>query len=729
MLRWTKTVMALPLGLGEDRAETVIASRGVFHKITLTVNRLAGRVDVERRQEPVDVVTGTRIGIRWPHGLGIDEVEEVLGEIAAFNPHATISNGERRWPRLGPIRKWAPSDPTPAHWYTPVRFVHRIMAELRRDPEITIQQFLGTFKGLTDRSRRARVAEAVDLSAKPLAALLDATGMDVDAKRCGRLLFAMQDASTAPKIETALGGLGKNHVRAVLASNGDQSAEIDLPGFAYLTIAGGTIPWRWELAFAPGDGSEGPKEWVGHNFTTLVDARQLVDVIPSGLRYFHGPYKLFLHRISPARTTSDYGKSRLVLQPDETSAVHDGITKLTAKWIERQRVALARKYQTLPQREERGGGGEQRISIRDAVFRLLPEAYATASSGGTHAVRARQIYYAIRPKVLGLTGAETLSDQYFGTQLLPEYMQQHPDSTSGWRVLFDPRGTLIEPHTQRQVPVGTAGVAAYSSALLRNIPFSAGYSVARWDPDTCGPANRYSALIVAEKEGIADLLHSSGLGERYDVAILGLKGQPTEAALRLEDALGLPTFILHDFDRSGITIAANLTEGTWRHQHRNTFPVIDIGLRLEQIDGLESEPIDKKNLKSVGDDRLRECGATAAEIEFLRRRRVELNALTTSSLVEMVEAALIEHGIKKVIPSAKDLANAWRSASAAAEINLRLDEVCAEIGKRWRSAEPPPLLQLQLRNALIEDPGKAWDQALNALVYEQADDTDAGAAP
>jgi len=78
--------------------------------------------------------------------------------------------------------------------------------------------------------------------------------------------------------------------------------------------------------------------------------------------------------------------------------------------------------------------------------------------------------------------------------------------------------------------------------------------------------------------------------------------------------------------------------------------VIEIGLRLDQVRGLESEPITKKNLKSVGDDRLIECGATEEEIDFLRRRRVELNALITERLVELVETALVEHGVTKVIP-------------------------------------------------------------------------------
>jgi hypothetical protein len=86
--------------------------------------------------------------------------------------------------------------------------------------------------------------------------------------------------------------------------------------------------------------------------------------------------------------------------------------------------------------------------------------------------------------------------------------------------------------------------------------------------------------------------------------------------------------------------------------------VVDVGLRLEQIDGLETEPIDANNLKSVTDNRLRECGATEAEIGFLRSRRVELNALTTEQLVNIVETALLDRGVEKIIPTEDELANA-----------------------------------------------------------------------
>ena len=116
--------------------------------------------------------------------------------------------------------------------------------------------------------------------------------------------------------------------------------------------------------------------------------------------------------------------------------------------------------------------------------------------------------------------------------------------------------------------------------------------------------------------------------------------------------------------------------------------MVDVGLRLHQVDGLEDEPISPDNLKSVGDDRLRACGASEDEIAFLRRRRVELNALTTEQLVNLVEGALVEHNVAKVVPSAKDLGNAWRAAKAHGEVAKAVEEA-SKRADRWNQADAP----------------------------------------
>ena len=58
------------------------------------------------------------------------------------------------------------------------------------------------------------------------------------------------------------------------------------------------------------------------------------------------------------------------------------------------------------------------------------------------------------PDILVLTGRKELSDSYFTQNVLPNYVDDHPDAHE-WDVVFDDRGRFIEPHTGRSVGLGT----------------------------------------------------------------------------------------------------------------------------------------------------------------------------------------------------------------------------------------------------------------------------------
>jgi hypothetical protein len=323
------------------------------------------------------------------------------------------------------------------------------------------------------------------------------------------------------------------------------------------------------------------------------------------------------------------------------------------------------------------------------------------------------LYYVVRPKVLELTGAKEFGYYYFSQTLLPAFLRKNPQA-EGWKVHCDARGTLTEPHTGKKIPLGTAEVAGYMNGWRNGGPraLDFDFELGAWDPGTNGPYHRYSALIIVEKEGLADILAMVGIGRKYDVAIVGNKGHSVEAEYRLADRLKLPIFTLHDFDRNGLTIGENLRNGTKRHTYVNEFPVIEIGLRMHQIKGLEDEPITDENLKSVGDERLRECGATDDEIAFLRERRVELNALTTAQLVEMVEAALDDYGIKKVIPEADALKEAWREALTRRWVQKQVDEIATTAKDFFANSEAPDDLEDQVREILEQTPTMSWDAAI-----------------
>ena len=60
------------------------------------------------------------------------------------------------------------------------------------------------------------------------------------------------------------------------------------------------------------------------------------------------------------------------------------------------------------------------------------------------------------------------------------------------------------------------------------------------------------------------------------------------------------------------------------------------------------------------------------KLEFLLNRRVELNALASDQLVGFIERKLAEHGIRKVIPQADLLGDAYRLFVNSARLEKNL---------------------------------------------------------
>jgi hypothetical protein len=591
---------------------------------------------------------------------------------------------------------------------------------------------------LTSSTKRSEAAAAADLSYKPLAALLDGSGIDLERGRTAVLLNAMQEASRPPK-HAVLGAVGKESFEDWALNRGSDH-DGDPQFLAYTTfdsvLTGTDIPYRWEIGFCHLPGASERQVLIGQNFSPAISAGDMLNgVLPYGRLWqlgAHEPIALFLHRITPARQTLDYGKTRLALGYGETRQVEVALEKIAKPWIKYRKAQERGKRPTLPDEPK-----PERVTFKEAAFRVMAEAYEVASSGGKYPIISQQVFYKARPKILELTGKTELRDKErnrFCYTLLPLFVQEHPELTCNWRIIYKPWGELIEPHTRQKIGLGTTEVAHYRARWTNGLALGdTDFDMPEWKVETHGPHHRYGGVVIVEKGGIADVLRQAGVDDRNDVAIIGNQGQSVEAELVLADALGrvdVPILLLTDFDRQGFTIAENLRAGTWRHRYQNRVQAIHIGLRLDQIfglgglasespGGLEDEPIGRNTLEHVGDDRLRECGATEEEIALLRTRRVELNALTTEQLVALVERALAEHGIAKVIPDAEHLEAAWRAAKAHAEIAEAVEEANKR-AERWQAESVPGDLEERIREILEINPEMSWDAALRKITEEAA---------
>ena len=316
-------------------------------------------------------------------------------------------------------------------------------------------------------------------------------------------------------------------------------------------------------------------------------------------------------------------------------------------------------------------------------------------------------------------GGQPLNDQYFCQQLLPAYMEEYEVD---WDVVYDDRGHFIEPHTRRTIGLGTISVRDYLTELaepeLTEPGFASGAVVTR-GPDGC-----FGSVLFIEKEGFLPLFEAVHLAERYDLAIMSTKGMSNTSARRLLDEMcgerELKVFVLHDFDKSGLSILATLRDDTRRYSYLNDVEVIDLGLRLADVTelGLQAEEAFDKGSELSRRWNLQQNGATPDEIEFLLNQRVELNALASDQLVAFIERKLEQHGVTKIVPDDELLAETYRLAIR----NREIEKIVAEELKKQNitDATAPSDLADQVREYLTIHPQARWDEAVNGI----AGDTD-----
>jgi hypothetical protein len=401
-------------------------------------------------------------------------------------------------------------------------------------------------------------------------------------------------------------------------------------------------------------------------------------------------------------------------------------TKATKEWT-RQRKAEERGRRS---RYSRVYAYSDRVCFTDLAAKILPEAYAHAS-GGRYSVSKRQLYYACRAAFNEQTGRQ-LEYSYFANTLLVQYLNRHPDL--GWKITADPRGTLVIPNAghEERIPVGTIQIDNHLRKARERRDRYADVSAARlrteWPSLAAG--QRYQAVLYIEKEGFEPLLQEANIAEKFDLAIMSCKGQSVVAARRFVDEVcalghGVPLFVVHDLDKAGFEISQRLTAvSQWAedndrvvYQFRNRIHVIDLGLRLTDVEEYELEGESCEFSGGFAPDSI----ATPEEQEFLRSgQRVELNEFTSPQFIEWLEASLAEHLPGRLIPGDEVLAAAYRRALATAEVNRAIAKTRQRAIRNADSATIPESLRRQVEKALKKSPTEAWDEALYEIARKTA---------
>src|SRR5215831_19453823 len=259
-----------------------------------------------------------------------------------------------------------------------------------------------------------------------------------------------------------------------------------------------------------------------------------------------------------------------------------------------------------------------RITQKEVAWAVMEQCYRAVSGLRNLPAKVRQIFYRARPKIMAETDDRELAYNYFSQTLLPDYVEEH--GCEHWNVVWDARGHFEEPHTNRRIGCGTLEVRNYLAAIKNPSIDSADFSDA--EVEIIGPDGGFSAVMYCEKEGFDPLFKAVNLANRYDLMIISNKGLSVTACRKLIDAVcggrDLPLFVLTDFDFDGFKNLGTVWRDSRRYTFANEIEVIHLGLRLEDITGLEREPAAATKMSSsIRRELLTGYGATEAEINIL----------------------------------------------------------------------------------------------------------------
>jgi len=733
-----KTIVAMPFALDGARGVTMIEARKQQHRIIFEMDPVRREPKILTEISPSLVQNGSRVTVRWPESASARK--PVLykwrppSRCSTRIWHCPAGGGELLMdvlPTAQTWRKWRACDPTSAHWYNADRFSRYIAAHIARDEDErregrTVREFISELRGLARSDKQKAVLDAAQASGVRLADFFQRGDESVN-----RLLVACQ-SETKPVAPKELGLIGSDHLREYCVTVG--GAEESFKYRRQLGEGADGLPYAIEVAFAYCPEASQRRLTTGVNFSVgirnpfqcLGYGSDLSSLLTARWAGRDEPVVFVLHYSCARVDYTDRGKSTLSLSYTVGRNIEALVELVTKDWYAQRK----REQREASRRSERRDRliAQQKTSIKDAAWQVMETAYLKASSNGTLPVKPRQIMYAARPTILALAGKDHLDDAYFTQTLLVDFINDPPQLCERWDITWDARGSFVEPHTNEVIPLGTAEVRRYLRSMPSGIaPLFETPSVDFGYSDrfpTHGPKNRFETVLFVEKEGFEPLFKAARIAERFDVAIMSTKGMSVTAARHLVDKLSYRgvnrILVLHDFDVSGFSISGTLGTTNRRYTFENEAPLIDIGLRLEDVEAmdLESEPVSVSGDWAKRAATLRRHGASTGEIAFLRTQRVELNAMTSRQIIDFIEAKFAEHGVEKLIPDGDVIVRHARRVIAQQLLAKEVEKIAAAVAEQAATADLPANMQERIQEIFAEQAAVAWDDAVSQIVRD-----------
>jgi hypothetical protein len=168
-----------------------------------------------------------------------------------------------------------------------------------------------------------------------------------------------------------------------------------------------------------------------------------------------------VHVTCAAPVFTDKGKTRLEV-PQEAADEFARILWQAGKdlYREQQSAQRASRREDAAAERARKAASRPRMTKKDAVFAVIPEAVRLQRGGTALPFSAHSLFYKIRPLFLQMLPGQTLTASYCEQTLIPAYEREHGPIAGMYR---EPRGELHKPHDRdgmRAVPLGTREVSA-----------------------------------------------------------------------------------------------------------------------------------------------------------------------------------------------------------------------------------------------------------------------------
>ena len=724
-----KTILAIPfvLSAGKKDSRVVIESCGIRHDIHVSLDEVEGKPKIEHNQTEIVKIGGIKITVYT--GIELEtyksEFLQIVLNFSLFSPHLLlkthgfgIDTDDGDVATIPDWQKWTPHEPTSPYWYSLENFKKLISAHIAAarngTRDYTIREFISQFRGLSSTQRQKRITDHLPNNIKRLSDFV-VDGQRLDETLVLSLLSQMQKESRTVPPEM-LGIIGEEHFQRYFKD----------PIKYHCIKHKGEVPFVVEAAFGYIECLERPEFSFGLNFSPafsdpfdnvrLSDGKDKHDWGIHGLaRCFELNYndkvRLIVHVTHPCLTFNDKSKARI--NPDEELRKAVGLAVaavLKEHYTLRKKADKQSLAQERHEREVKEAARPKQMSLKDAVFTVLPQAIAKASDGNFE-FQDRQLYYQVRPLIPQYTNKE-LTFSYFSPPLLTEYEEQHGKMAG---LIYDGRGHFQEPHQVIEIELGTKEVN--------------NYQIPEWE---------YDKILFIEKEGFKPILDTARLGQRYDMAIMTDKGFIVRAAKKLlarATAKQITILAVHDADISGYDIARTLVEET-RTTKGLVVRVIDIGLKVADAleMGLPPEPVNVKHeISSKLKPRL-----TPQELEFFKKYRIELNAMTSGQLIDFIESNLVNLGLaKKVIPPSEILSNdiflklesgLKERADAIIKETLGkalgdLDQLAVDLVKQVKEPNPDGHID-ELTNDMAALPTQHWRSWATNKAEDLADEVD-----